>query len=565
MASIGLVALIVALSAAWILGWRPFWTPRLPAVRHVAVLPFEARGGGADLDLIAAGLSESMASDLGLLEDELTVDFWVVPSSDARSMGADSVAAFKRLFNANIVLTGTVERSNQDLELTLEAVDPASGKAYSVRSVVDDVGNVPSFQTRPIEEVAEMIGLEFPGSVKRVVEERATNIAAAANDYLRGLGVLSRATDEEGVQTAVDYLERATAADPLFAPARETLALACRRAFSNTDGHEWIERGLEEAERAVRKHPSSTSYRALSSLLQANGQHQEAAAALEDALDLSPNSSATRLLLGILYERLGRADDAEREYLLAANLRPGYWPLPSQLGYFYFTEGRQQAAANAWRQVVLSAPEYDGGYLNLGIVSHLLGRREQARRYYEKAIELAPESSYDAYANLGAIHFDEARFADAVTMYERALSIRDSDASVWGSLGYSLAYSDQATRAEEAFRRAIELGEEERERAVEPDPRLLSDLAGYHAMVGEFETSRSLLDQAIAIGTKDIRVLATIGETFEDLGEREQALVWIGKALEGGMSPEVFDSKPTLRGLVDDERYRQMIAGAPGS
>jgi len=555
------VAAVAVIGALWVIDRKPFWTPALPAAKHVAVLPFDAKGGNGELDQVAAGLSEVVASDLGLIEDELTVDFWVVPASDARAMGASSVEDFKRTFNANIVIVGHVEQSDEDLELSLSAVDPSSGRPYSTRSIEDDVGNVSAFQSLPIQAVAEMIDLDYPDAVEQKIAQRSTNVAAAANAYLRGLGRLAGVPAGADPQQAVDLFEQATSLDPLFTPAREALAQACRRAFQSTDDRHWLDRGLEEAARAVDKEPSATSYRTLSELLKTDGRREEAAQALEKALILSPNSGVVRLLLGASYQQLDRNEDAEREYLLAANLRPGYWPIPSQLGSFYFAQGRQQAAANAWRQVVLSAPEYDGGYLNVGIVSHLLGRRDEARRYYEKAIELAPDTSYDAYANLGTIYFDDARFTDAITMYEKALAILDQDASVWGALGYSLAYSNRETRADEAFRRAIELGEGQRAAITDPDPSLLSDLAGYYAMVGEADTSRRLLDQAIAIGTKDVRVLATIGETFEDLGERDQALVWIGKALEGGVSPDVFDSKPTLRGLVDDERYRQMVDG----
>lgn len=76
--------------------------------------------------------------------------------------------------------------------------------------------------------------------------------------------------------------------------------------------------------------------------------------------------------------------------------------------------------------------------------------------------------------------------------------------------------------------------------------------------------SRALLEEAIGTGTSDPTVLATIGETFEDLGDREQALHWIARTFEGGIERHRFENTPTLRDLVDDERYRR-LAGRAGA
>ena len=553
----GVIA-VLAVAVAAVSSLRRLQAPAMPANPHVAVVPFDAPSGDNDLDLVAAGFSEALALDLARLEDELTVDFWVVPPSNIRDLGATSVADVRRLFNTNIVLTGTVEGRESRLLIRISAVDPLTGLTIRETTIDDERGNVSTFQTLPVRQVAEMMDLDLPEGIRGVIEDRATNVSEAFEAYIRGRGTLSRASDQTAALTAVELLETANEHDPVFPAAREALAAACRQAYSFTGDVNWLDRGLEEADRAVVNRPSAVSYRCLGSIHRVAGRHREAAEALERALELTPNSGATRFELGVEYQSLGRIDAAERELLQSSNLRPGFWPGPQRLGYLYFSQGEQQAAANAWRQVVLSAPEYDGGYLNLGIVSHLLGRLEDAREYYEKAIGLAPDTSYDAYANLGAIYFDEARFADAIVMFEQALSIHKNRADVWGSLGYSCAYSGQSVRAEDAFRRAIDLAEKRRRTSAD-DPELLSDLAGYYAMVGERETSFRMLDRAVEIGTRDPRVLATIGETYEDLGEREAALRWIGRALEAGIAPENFANKPTLRGLIDDERYRQMI------
>jgi hypothetical protein len=50
-----------------------------------------------------------------------------------------------------------------------------------------------------------------------------------------------------------------------------------------------------------------------------------------------------------------------------------------------------------------------------------------------------------------------------------------------------------------------------------------------------------------------------LGETYEDLGDREHALRWVEVALRGAVPPSRFENRPSLRTLVHDERYRQLV------
>ena len=142
-------------------------------------------------------------------------------------------------------------------------------------------------------------------------------------------------------------------------------------------------------------------------------------------------------------------------------------------------------------------------------------------------------------------------------MYEKALSIEDSDYKVWGNYAYALTFGAEPERAGEPFARAIELAEEERQKEPD-DSNLLSTLAGYYVMVGEHENGRELLRLAEGLEPTSPSVHATIGETYEDLGDRDTALAWIGRALDGGVLPSHFERRPMLRDLVSDERYRQL-------
>ncbi|MGV8040167.1 MAG: tetratricopeptide repeat protein [Thermoanaerobaculaceae bacterium] len=236
----------------------------------------------------------------------------------------------------------------------------------------------------------------------------------------------------------------------------------------------------------------------------------------------------------------------------------GYWPGHHWLGRLYISQGAYESAATQFRLVIAAAPDNHQGYNNLGYVYARLDRPQESRQMFEKSLGLEPEDNRVAFLNLGTAYFDESRFADAATMFEKALKRRDDDYLAWANLAYSYASGVDPSRAGECFGRAIGLAEKQRQRTP-ADAQLLCRLAGYYAAVGERDKGRAALGEALAAGSEDPQVIAGIAGAWEDLGERERALEWVARALDRGVPPSRFENRPTLRGLVADERYRRMV------
>jgi len=69
-------------------------------------------------------------------------------------------------------------------------------------------------------------------------------------------------------------------------------------------------------------------------------------------------------------------------------------------------------------------------------------------------------------------------------------------------------------------------------------------------------------DRSYNVTTTELRhpyfLIASIAETFEDLGERDRALMWIARAFDAGVTPSYFQGQPPLRELIADDRYQQL-------
>jgi len=532
--------------------------PEIPLTKHIAVVPFQTSGKNLEFDQFAAGLSAIVADDLEWLAQKDVSDSWVVPPAASKTNTDGTLESIFRRFNPNVVLTGSLDRRGPTMRFEFASVEPETGSTYKTSEGEADLGNVSSLQVEPISRAAELVGLGFSDEDREILISRTTNVARAFDLYVRGRGILATLPPGARLEPAISLLEESASLDPLFAAAQEALAQALTMQFEATGEAQFFDRGLEILDKLAELSTSPKTLRIMGALYSTNGAEEEAVTALENAVALAPTNGEANLELGAALQKTGHTSDAERAFQRSINLRPRYWLGSNSLGRLYLGDGRYDAAANSFREIIESAPLSRIGYNLLGVVQFLQDDLESSRVTFERSVRVEPEQNYFAFANLGTLHFNAARFADAITVYEQALEISDSDYQVWGNLAFAYAFGAEPEKSREPFLRAIELAEARR--ANDPDNiELLADLAGYYAMIDDTAKSRDLLSRVVNLEPTDPQVCATIGETYEDIGDREAALKWISRALDGGIQPTFFESRPMLRDLISDPRYRALI------
>lgn len=559
-ASVGAVVMIAAIFGVGQLRQPAVPPPTLPETLHLGVVPFSVVGDQWNDQAVANGLAANIANGIVRLEPQLSGRLWVVEPKRSFATTLRDCPSIQKLFNVTVCLGGTYERRGDVLSLTLEITDAASGDLIIKEVIENSLSNVEVFQADPIMVTARLLSLDPPGEREGPPPSTPTNFPLAFTSTLRGTGLLISDPDLDTVVAAVASLEEAVATDPLYVEAWTALGDGYRHRYLETSEKSWLAKAFEAIDKALELRPGAEAYLGLSALHAANQDRAAEIEALEAAIKLEPSRADSYGRLALALEKDGRFDQAVAALHRAINLRPGYWVYHHDLADLYNSHGNYDAAAIHWRRVTECAPLYDGGYSNLGIAKFLLGDAASAQIYFERAIELNPDSNENSYLNLGSVYFDMARFADAAAMFEKAVELNDAAYYTWGNLGFSLVYSLQPDRAATAFRRGIDLAELELESRPD-DSELLSDLAGYHAEIDNDDRSRAYLQKAIDLRPSDPAVLATIGETFEDLGDRDRALVWIGQAFSSGVKSTRFDNRPTLNSLIADPGYQALKTG----
>jgi len=153
----------------------------------------------------------------------------------------------------------------------------------------------------------------------------------------------------------------------------------------------------------------------------------------------------------------------------ASEKDPNQHLLWAKLGESYDLAGRNDEAAQAYKQAVAAKPDDPGYYNNLGNVLARAGKIEDARAAYTKSAELDPTKAATAWRNFGISLYNANRGADAIEPLQKSAELDPKSAQTWYLLGACLIYKmtvkkvgdkdvpEFAPGTIEAYQKAVEL------------------------------------------------------------------------------------------------------------
>ncbi|MGI9626393.1 MAG: protein kinase domain-containing protein [Longimicrobiales bacterium] len=524
---------------------------------YVAVLPF----GAADSanNVLAAGLTRSLTTLIAQL-GQGDGSPWVVPASEVEAAGVTDAAGAWREFGTTIVVGGDVQRTGPTgaVVLTVSRTDGERPRLIDSRTLPDPVH--PEFQDSARVVLAELLGLEETGGPSPTLEETA-GAAGAYPFLLQGLGYLSRRYDESAVAAAQAVFQRALDQDPNYAAAHAGLCEAHWERYVLTNDESWAARATEVCDRAagLANDQPEIIIPVANSFLNA-GQPRKAETALEGLLATDPENAEAHNALGSVHESLGRPGRAERSYRTAIELAPGRWTYHTQLGLFLQYAGRPNEAAAEFQRVQELTPDNHLADIFLGVARLELNEPDEAERLFRQS--LTKYQDVLAYRNLGNLFFREQDYGKAVVELEAGVALNDTDWWTWRWLGHASHWSEDPTRAMEAWHNVIRIAEPllaVNSRNVD----VLCGVAEAYLLVGDEETARSWLRQLTSVPEKTPNIMYLTGRIYEILGDRETAFRWIERAFENDYDPVRVDRDPWLEDLRREPRYQELSRDLP--
>jgi tetratricopeptide (TPR) repeat protein/tRNA A-37 threonylcarbamoyl transferase component Bud32 len=530
--------------------------PRAAGILQIAVLPFVNVSRGAEDQVFAEGLVETLTSSLTQLE-RFQPSLRVVPTSEIRAGRVTGAREALEAFGATLVVTGSVQRSESTLRLTLNLVDAAQQVQRASRTVDVAAGTTTAVQDLVVGTVSALLALELEPTQRQAMTAGGSRTPGAFEAFVQGRGYLQRFDrGAESVERAIEALNRAIAADPRYALAHASLCEGYWRRYELDRQAHLIEQAVDHCEQALaidsRLAPVHTT---LALVARGRGRYEEAVAVAQRAIELDPTSSDAYRELARAFEALDRRADAEATYQKAVAARPDDWLAYNNLGSFFYARGRLPEALSAFGRVTELTPDNTRGHNNLGATLHRMGRTEEATRVWERSIAIRP--TFAATSNLGTAYFRDGRYTEAARAFERACELTPNDYRVWRNLGAALYWAPgERGKAATAFSRAVKLGEEERK--VNPrQPALLAQLADAYSMLGDRQSALAAAVAVERLGTSDPDAAFNVANAYEQLGERDRALRWLEQALATGYSRDAVERSPSLAELRKDPRFNR--------
>ncbi len=236
------------------------WFNPIPKQKHIAVLQFENVGGDSANAAFTAGIGETLASKLSQLGGDQQM-YWVVPFSDSRKY--TDVEQARRNLDVTLVVTGSVQRSGDNVQITANVVDAKKHRLLASRVMTASVGDLNILQDQAWESVAGMVQQPVDPGTTKTLDDSTTKNARAYEYYEQGVGYLQQG-DLASIDKAIDAFHKSVTEDPKYALAQAGLGNAYAIKYYLTKDSQWINEAKYYGDAAVKLNPNlSTVHEAL--------------------------------------------------------------------------------------------------------------------------------------------------------------------------------------------------------------------------------------------------------------------------------------------------------------
>ncbi len=354
-----------------------------PDERSLVVLPFVDLSPGGGHEYLADGITETLISGLGRVE-ELRV---VARTSAFQFKGqAMDVREIGRRLGVASVLDGTVTQIGNRVRITASLYDATSGldrwsQRFDRETEAEDLFVV---QDEVAQAILAALEIEL-GSLGKIVSDGTRN-PAAQRAYFLGMHHWTARTTAD-VERATDYFHEAIALDSMYADAWAGLALSYVLHIPS----EYGVAGLT---------PTQALDRAELSALR--------------AIELDPTLAAPHAALGLSYQSRARPEDAEEQFRLGIEKNPGYATAHHWLADHLMVLLRGEEALAEMEIAESLDPVAPAILAEKGQALMMLGRHEEALAHMDRSLELLPRAHH--------VFLFSAWFGWALDDWERAAS-----------------------------------------------------------------------------------------------------------------------------------------------
>jgi TolB-like protein/DNA-binding winged helix-turn-helix (wHTH) protein/tetratricopeptide (TPR) repeat protein len=391
-------------------------------VHSIAVLPFEPLGQDMNDELLGLGMADAVIGRMSSLKQLVVLPTSAV--SKYKGPANDPLAAGRAL-GVDAILSGTVQRSGEQVRVTVQLVNVRSGHTVWFEKFDQTFTDIFGIQDSISDSVARSLALNLTADEKKQLRKHYTTNAAAYDSYLMGLYFWGQRS-KDGLGKAINYFQQAVEKDPNFALAYALMAdcYYLQVFYGYNPAPETIGNANAAAERALLLDDSlAEAYvaRAMVQSLQKNG--RLTMESLRRALELNPNLAIAHLRYAWCLSSFGRLNDSIREMKRAQELDPLSPTNNTALGMILVYARQFPASLDYCYRAAELAPNEAPIQENLAMAYALNGMYQQAIEHFQSVAELNPEKKGDALAWVATVLVSAGRKPEADSMMPEILDL----------------------------------------------------------------------------------------------------------------------------------------------
>jgi tetratricopeptide (TPR) repeat protein len=280
------------------------------------------------------------------------------------------------------------------------------------------------------------------------------------------------------------------------------------------------------------------------------GNFTQARALYQQLLQLFPRHPELLRLLGATELRLGRLDEALRQFDAAIAAAPKHADAWSGRGSTLLALGRLDSALESFDKALALRPNDATTLHNRGLVLQRLGRVGAALETFDRALAMQPDAAV-IHNSRGNAALALSRPSEAIASYDRAIALQPDYAEPYNNRGNALRERGQLDLALASYDRALALKADDAEAHNNRGLLLLR--------LQRFDEALASFDRALALRDNHAEALRNRGNVLQQLGRIEDAVASYDRAI--ALRPDFADAfNNRANALLDLDRTNEALA-----
>jgi adenylate cyclase len=425
---------MVAFLAAGLLGYGLWRTRNAPAPRQnasparteaatipeksIAVLPFDSLSEDKNNAFFTEGIQDEILTRLAKIADLKVI---ARTSTQKFQSAPENLPDIARQLGARNILEGSVQKVGDQVRVNVQLIN-ALTNAHLWAEIYDrKLTDIFAVESDIAKTIADTLQAKLTGSEKSALSKKPTENPDAYQLYLKGRFFWNKRTGED-LKVALDYFQKAVAADPNYAAAYAGIGDTCMLIpiFSAGTPKEYFPKAEVASRHAIElDETDAEGHAALANLLFLEMNFTESEKEFRRAIEVNPNyATAHHWYSNSFLASMGRFDEAIAEGKRSVELDPLSLINNADFGGTLMVARRYDDAIGQLQRTLALDANFYYAHWNLGETLYYKGDLVGCIRECEKAHELDPEDS-EPLALLAQAYIKTGRKPEALKILDQ--------------------------------------------------------------------------------------------------------------------------------------------------